>query len=368
MNYHIPVPSERSGMELDEFLCLSFPLLNKGYVRRCIREGRVLVDGSPAAVPSQHLHEDQVLFFDLPEEDRPQPPVAPSAVIEVLYEDDRLLVVNKPPDLAVEPERWRRDAPSLAGALLELARERTRQARGDDVRQRDIEQAPDPEQTLDLRLRLVHRIDKDTSGVVLVAKDLEGERRLRGAFEHGEIQKDYLALVEGEYPEPEEEWDLIDLPLGPDERRSGRRQVVSSGGAASRTQVRVERRYWGYSLLRCRPLTGRTHQIRVHLSQRGFPLVVDPLYGRRKALFLSEFKRDYRAKRGQPETPLIERLTLHAWRLCFPDLRSLDSSSQPGGSPDPAGGEAARRRVEAPIPRDFERVLKQMGKVRPPRD
>ncbi len=100
--------------------------------------------------------------------------------------------------------------------------------------------------------------------------------------------------------------------------------------------------------MRCEPLTGRTHQIRVHLSAEGFPLVVDPDYGRRDSLALSEIKRNYRPKRGGKESPLIDRLTLHALRLEFPD-----SAGQPCI-------------VEASPPKDFQRVLKQLAKVRPP--
>jgi len=338
---HIPIPPERSGMELDEFLCLSFPLLNKGFLRRQVREGKVLVDGNPA-VPSQRLRADQVLLVDFEDaEEFPEPPVAPATRIPVLYEDDHVLALDKPAGLAVEPERWARGNASVAGALLELAL--TRSGAAPDGRAQ-------PGAGLEFRPRILHRLDKDTSGVLLVAKTIEAERRLRAAFDAGEVRKTYLALAEGEHPLGDGEFETIDLPIGPDERKSGRMRVDPADGRPSQTRLRVERRYRGFTLLECEPLTGRTHQIRVHLRETGFPLAVDPAYGRRDALFLSAIKRGFRRKPGHIEAPLIARLTLHASSIEFPD---------------PAASDAGRRiRVESPLPRDLERALKQLGKVR----
>jgi len=338
----IPIPPERIGMELDEFLCLSFPLLNKGFLRRQVRDGRVLVDGNPA-VPSQRLRMDQVLIIEFDEtEDLPEAPVAPTARIPVLYEDEHVLAIDKPSALAVEPERWARGNASVAGALLELALARS------GVDPEEPPKPSEPGSALEFRPRIVHRLDKDTSGVLLVAKTVEAERSLRAAFDAGEVEKIYLALVEGEHPLEDGESEIIDLPIGPDERKSGRMRVDPLEGKPSRTRVSVERRFRGYTLLACSPLTGRTHQIRVHLMEAGFPLAVDPVYGRRNMLYLSEIKRGYRKKPGHVETPLIDRLTLHARSIEFP-------------SPEASG---TRIRVESPVPRDLERLLKQLGKVR----
>ena len=339
MSEHLVVPGERAGLELDEFLCLSFPLVNKGFLRRQVRDGAVLVDGSSAR-PSQRLRRDQVVSIDFEEEAAPVQPVAPAERVPILHEDDQVLVVDKPANLAVEPERWRRDAACLSGALIAEAVER---AGGFDEEGRPQEGA------LEWRPRLVHRIDKGTSGCVLVAKNLETERALRTAFEDGRVEKDYLALAEGEWFEDEPR--LIDQPIAPGPGRSGR-MAVRPNGRPSRTRIVPEERFRGYTLLRCSPLTGRTHQIRVHLSDAGFPLAVDPLYGRRDTLKLSDFKYGYKVKRGAIERPLLERLALHAWRITFPDLAA------PGAPP---------RTVEAPLPADLERVLKQMRKVRRPR-
>lgn len=326
MSYHLVVTAEQSGMELDEFLCRAYPLYSKRYLRRQVRDGSVLVDGQRAQ-PSQRVRRDEVVSVDIDEElAELAPEPKPVEGLNVLYEDEHTIVVDKPAELAVEPDRWDASRPSLIGALHALA-------------------GNAPDQPGRFRPRLVHRLDKDTSGAVLVAKTIESERTLGEAFERGLIRKTYLALVEGEHPLPDGSRESIELALASDRRRGGL-VVVSQQGKPAVTRVEVEQRYRGFTLLRCEPLTGRTHQLRVHLAASGFPLAVDPLYGRRKSLALSEIKIDYRPKPGRPEAPLIDRLTLHASRLEFPT---------------PAGSSAA---VESPLPRDFERVLKQLAKVR----
>ncbi len=330
MSDAIVVPWERAGLELDEFLCLHFPECSKGFLRRQVRAGLVLVDGLRAQ-PSQRLRAEQVLSVEFDESQAPPSPSAPAEPIPILHEDEDLLVLDKPAGIAVEPERWAREHPSLAGALLSLAQSRR--------------QGPGP---LPERLRAVHRLDKETSGVLVVAKHLDSERALRQAFEEGGVQKTYLALVEGEHPLADGAQELIDLPLGPDERRSGRVVVQPRGGKPARTRIAVERRFRGYTWMRCEPLTGRTHQIRVHLAARGFPLAVDPLYGRREELLLSELKPGYKAKRGQVERPLISRLTLHASEV------SLASPGNP----------SCTIRVGSALPRDLANLLKQLAKVR----
>src|SRR6187397_2208784 len=148
--YHLPIPPERSGMELDEFLCLSFPLLSKGFLRRQVRDGKILLDGQ-RATPGQRLRVNDVILIDFDEDEAtPEPPVAPAYEVPVLYEDEHVLAVDKPADLAAEPERWARGNASLSGAVLSIALERAGT---------DVEGPLSPMQGLEFRPRLLHRLD-----------------------------------------------------------------------------------------------------------------------------------------------------------------------------------------------------------------
>ncbi|MBK8179884.1 MAG: RluA family pseudouridine synthase [Planctomycetes bacterium] len=343
MDYHLTVAEEQSGILLDQFLAGAFPNLTKTQLRRVARDGRVLVNGQ-AKAPSARLRENDVVSMLL--DDEIEDSLAVEAAgggpdrleIPILYEDEHVICLDKPPHLACEPDRWDKSRAHLLDSL------------GAQLSQRPA--AP--------QLRIVHRLDRETSGAMLVAKTLEAERVLRRAFDEHRIQKTYLALVEGDFGGEDGEVVTIDLPLGPDARRSGL-VVVRDDGKHAVTEVSVEQRFRGYTLLTCRPLTGRTHQIRVHLSTRGFPLAVDPVYGRRKALALSDFKAGYRKKPGRVESALIDRLSLHSTRTVFP---RVGSTAEAGESGESAG---AWITVEAPMPKDFARVLKQLAKFRPTR-
>ncbi|HUR28573.1 MAG TPA: RluA family pseudouridine synthase [Planctomycetota bacterium] len=333
MNYHLTVALEQSGILLDQFLVDAFPNLVKAQLRRVVRDGKVLLNGGPC-VPSHRLRSNDVVSVLL--EDEVEDELALDASrsgperleIPILFEDEHVIALDKPPHLGCEPDRWDRQKAHLLDSL--------------DAQFADRPSPPS--------LRIVHRLDRDTSGAMLVAKTIEAERELRVAFDDHQVEKTYLALVEGDFALDDGETETIDLPLGPDTRRSGR-VVVRDDGKEARTVVSLERRFHGFSLLRCTPLTGRTHQIRVHLAARGFSLVVDPVYGRRKAFALSEFKAGYRKKPGRIESALIDRLSLHSARIVFPRV----------------GVSGATVTVESPLPRDFSRVLKQLAKFRPAR-
>ena len=328
------VPSDQIGMELDEFLSRLYPGVHKRVLRQLVREGRANVGGQPVH-PAYRLRETDVVLVDDEDEALVEMPEAEpwSEPLEVLREDAHLLFVMKPSGLAVEPDRWDDSRPNLIAALQALSDEREAAGEGEPFRP-----------------RLVHRLDRDTSGVMVVAKSIEAERELGAAFEEGRVSKRYLALVEGEHPLADGESEPIVIAIGPDPRRTGQMCARQDGKPAT-TVVRVAQRFRGFTLLECEPRTGRTHQIRVHMAAKGFPLVVDPLYGRRKELLLSELKSGYRKKPGQVETPLIARLTLHAAQLETPSM------VEPGQVV----------RVDAPLPPDFARTLKQLTKVRPPR-
>ncbi len=213
--------------------------------------------------------------------------------IELLYEDADLLAVFKPSGLSTTPGRGRDT--SLIQILTGPGG------------------YPD--------LRLVHRIDADTSGVLLLAKGVESQRTLTRMFTERKIAKEYLAIVVGR---PSEAKGRIDAPIGPDLKHSDR-MCVRKRGRASVTEWELLESWVGYSLLRCRPETGRTHQIRVHLAYAEMPLAVDPLYGSREGIFLSRVKPGYRRSRKHAEYPLIGRLTLHAEALSLEHPRTGES-------------------------------------------
>lgn len=198
----------------------------------------------------------------------------------------------------------------------------------------------------DPRLRIVHRLDKETSGVLLLAKNRAAQRALSDQFQGGRVQKEYLALVVGQPPQTEGE---IDAPLAP-HPNSPQRMAISRQGRPAKTRWKVQQRLRQFTLLRVFPLTGRTHQIRVHLKSIGLPLAVDPLYnpprpGQPPGIFLSDFKRDYRPTRGEPERPLIDRLTLHAEKITF---------QNPSGE---------MMQLACDPPKDFRAALTQLAKL-----
>lgn len=317
----LDVDRDWSGSLLDEFLAAHWPEVAKGRLRELVRAGRIQVDGM-RALPSARLRAGQVVILE-------EEPVAPErppqrTPVEVLYRDEHLVAVDKPAGIPVEPSRWGEHPEFLSGALLEWAREQE----GDGP--------------LASRPRALHRIDLGTSGVVLYALSLEAERHYRELFQQRAIEKRYLALVVGEL---HQEID-VDAPLAPERGAGGRMRVDPKGKQAS-TLVRPAEIFRGYTLVEARPRTGRTHQIRVHLASIGHPLVVDPRYGGREGLLLSQLKRGYRPKAGLVERPLIGRLTLHAASLRFPPY---------------GGGEDIE--VEAPLPKDFEVALRQLRKWR----
>jgi 23S rRNA pseudouridine1911/1915/1917 synthase len=246
--------------------------------------------------------------------------------LTLLFQDDAVVAVDKPAGLATIPGRGETDS-----VLERLAR------------QLDLPHTG----STDPRIRVVHRLDKDTSGVLLFAKHTAAQRHLSHQFQNNAVGKEYLAIVTGRPTGDEGE---IDAPLAPHPADRLRMAVAKHGGRPARTLWKVEQRLRDYALLRCFPKTGKTHQIRVHLKHIGVPLAVDPLYNRprgpgaKPGLSLSDFKRDYRAKRGEDERPLIDRLTLHAERLGFihPDGRTID--------------------LLAPLPKDFRAALNMLAK------
>ncbi|MDR2184342.1 MAG: RNA pseudouridine synthase [Treponema sp.] len=243
----------------------------------------------------------------------------------IIYEDRRILAVNKAPGLALGADRWDESRERLDRLLA---------ARCPGI-------------------LTVHRIDRDTSGLVIFAKDAATHRELSAAFESRRVKKRYAAVVHGRPLWTETE---CSLPLVPDGDKQHRTIVDKYRGKPSVTRFRLLLSTGNYSVLEVFPETGRTHQIRVHCASLGHPVVCDPLYsaggrtGRRgsEGIFLSSFKKGWR---GDPleEKPLLARLGLHAGRLELPDYRPGEAG---------AGGFV----LEAPMPRDMRALIKQMEK------
>ena len=229
----------------------------------------------------------------------------------VIFEDEALLAFDKPSGMLVAPDRWdkaRENLMTLVHARL-----------GPDVAN-------------------VHRIDADTSGVLLCAKTKAALDALSGQFQAKSADKVYLALVVGTAaPAPF----TVELALHEDEGRPGRMRAVRKGGKPSATDFRPLERFRGFTWLECRPRTGRTHQIRVHLAAVGLPILNDPFYGNDTRLLLSALKRGYKGR--AEERPLISRLALHAAELTVRH---------------PGSGELVTLR--APLPHDFEVALKYL--------
>jgi 23S rRNA pseudouridine1911/1915/1917 synthase len=192
----------------------------------------------------------------------------------------------------------------------------------------------------DPRLRVVHRLDKDTSGVLLFAKHIDAQRHVSHQFQNNTISKEYLAVVTAKVAGDRGE---IDAPLAvhPTDKK---RMCVSKHGRRAVTGWQVEDRYRVATLLRCFPKTGKTHQIRVHLMHLGHPLLIDPLYGSREPVYLSKIKRGYRPNERE-ERPLVSRLTLHAHRLIFV---AMDGQSVT---------------IECPVPKDLRSLTNQLKKL-----
>jgi RluA family pseudouridine synthase len=246
--------------------------------------------------------------------------------LDILSRGDGWVAVDKPAGLATIPGRGE----PLGVTVLERLGEQLRLPTSG---------------TSDPRVRVVHRLDKDTSGVLLFALNSAVQRHLSQQFQNNTAQKEYLALVSGS---PDTDEGEIDDPLDRHPTSPQRMTIAKHGGRPARTAWRIEQRFRALTLLRVFPKTGKTHQIRVHLKSIGLPLAIDPLYNPASkgfpGLMLSAFKRGYRPVRGEQERPLIDRLTLHAQKLQF---------VAPGGE---------HVEVVASVPKDLRASINMLGK------
>ena len=314
MELQVEVSAEDRGLDafgvvagqLEEFL--------EHFLRKLFKGGHVRCGGKVVR-EEQLLPPGTCLTVDVP--DGMVPNIGPKPhPLKILLEDERMIAVDKEAGLSMFP--------GLGFEQITLFEAVWHHLRGTGDRP-----------------RIVNRIDKGTTGLVLFARDAEAQAHLGGQFQRREVEKAYRALVVGRVAESAGE---IDLPLAPHATRPEMMVVDRKNGKAAVTRWTIRQRFGHYTELDLVPLTGRTHQIRAHLKAIGHPLAVDHVYGSEAPLLLSSIKKGYRHKDGE-ERPLIARTPLHAWRLAFKhpaDDRSIA--------------------LEVPLHKDMEVALKQLAK------
>jgi 23S rRNA pseudouridine1911/1915/1917 synthase len=296
------VPTRAAGKRLDIYLCEALSNQTRNHMQHLIDAGAVLVDNRLR--PAGHkLRGGESITVDLPDE-TPQTLSAESIPLEIVYEDAYLLVINKPTGLVVHPGAGHHSG-TLVNALL--------------ARNIPLSNLGDPQ-----RPGIVHRLDKETSGLLLIAKDNATHTALAKMLQERRISRRYLALVWGE---PREASFSVEATIG--RKPSDRKQMaVVAAGRQAHTDFEVKERLGEFTLLEASLATGRTHQVRVHLAYLGLPVVGDPTYGRRVA-------RHEAARLDQFTRILVDALpgqALHAWRLTLPhpsEDRLLDFKTDP---------------------------------------
>lgn len=300
----IELTLDASGERLDKALVDALPDLSRTQIQRLIKEERVLVDGRSAKA-NLRLEGGEVVQVTVPPIEETEL-IAEEIPLDIRYEDEDILLINKPAGMVVHPAVGHPSG-TLVNAVLGYS---------DDLAGVGGE----------LRPGIVHRLDMDTSGLILVAKNDQAMHHLQAQFKEKSIHKEYLALVEGQVQPPAA---LIDAPIGRDPRQRKKMAVIRHRSAKSRpaqTEYMTHTTFDEYTLLSCILHTGRTHQIRVHLSYIGHPIVGDTVYGRRK------------------QKLRLKRQFLHAHRLIF----RRPSDNQPV-------------QFEAELPAELKAILDQLA-------
>jgi 23S rRNA pseudouridine1911/1915/1917 synthase len=307
---HLRVPDDAASQRVDRFIA-DVTGLSRSHVQKLIGAGHLTADGVPLRANTV-VGPGTDLDLVVPEPEPLDLAPAPEIQLRIVHEDDDLLIVDKPAGLVVHPSPGHAGG-TLVNALL---------AREDAAAFGGIAGV--------LRPGIVHRLDRDTSGLLMVAKDDAAQHSLMAQLKARRIKKTYLALVLGEVAAAV---GRIEAPIGRDPKHRTRMAVVTDG-RASTTGYRVRERFPGWTLLELDLVTGRTHQIRVHLEAIGHPVAGDPVYGTGTS------------RRGPDVPGGLDRLFLHAWRL---ELTS------------PSSG--ALIRAEAPLPPELESVVEGLRAV-----
>lgn len=258
MNREYELTAEESGQRLDKYLAEKMTDLSRSRIKELVQAGEVLVNGKKSKVSYKVQKGDLIQVTVLPLE--PLALEAENIPLDIVYEDEDVIVVNKPQGMVVHPAAGH-PSHTLVNALL--------------YHTRDLADSPEG-----FRPGIVHRIDKDTSGLLMVAKNAAARESLEKQLATKSNKRQYLAIVHGNFAEEE---GTIDAPIGRNPKDRKQMAVVEKGKSAV-THFKVLEQYQGYSLVECQLETGRTHQIRVHMAYIGHPLAGDPLYGPRKTL------------------------------------------------------------------------------------
>jgi len=310
------------GRRIDKYLHGRFPRMSRTMIQRLIKQGAITINGKPTKASYELNAGDEVRLVVPPPE--PTEVIPEPIPIDIVYEDREMLAVNKQAGIICHPARATQRG-TLANGLAYYAE--------------SLSHGDDP-----FRPGIVHRLDKHTTGIMLVAKTDEAHWRLALQFERRVVQKTYLAIVEGQI---ELDGDIIDAPIAGHPKIKdkyivpGLRSETKLSSEAT-TRYEVVERFVGFTLVRLFPKTGRTHQLRVHMSHIGHPMVGDPMYG---GHLIPESQLS--GRQDDPADPVITRQALHAHRIGF----QHPIREQP-------------MTLEAPLPKDFEHALKKFRKHR----
>ncbi len=275
---------------LDVYVTKRVPGYSRTLVQRLIKDGHITVNGKNGK-PSLQIEVGDHIIINVPKLIEPQ--MEPEDIpLDVVYEDAEILAINKGPRFVVHPAAGHWDG-TLVNALLHHCGVL---AETDDI----------------YRPGIVHRLDKDTSGVILAAKTIRAHTALTEQFEARTIEKEYRAIVWGEL---RFDSDVIDAPIGRCEH-DREKQAIRKNGKPAQTFYKALERFDGFTYVACHPKTGRTHQIRVHLAHIGYPIVADSTYGGKDAVFARDLCPPTDPAREGTE-PLICRQALHAFRIGF---------------------------------------------------